>query len=435
MLPRALFVAPAALRPALRPAVHRVTGRRPIHCPHPAVPTVRKPLPHRAVVVASLAAATNSLSSLVNPTVLRTSFTAVSKLLATLLMGVFAASRGLLDASTLSALSRTVYNIFLPSLLFTNVMRTLARPLPPGLFLLPFAAVAQVAFGFILAAIGSRILRLRPKESRLYTVCAAFGNSAALPLLFANSLFAGSTSLPNLVAGISFFLLGWTGLFWSMAYSMLVSAAKLPDGDSSSTSTSMETSSSLPPSPPGSISERLAVFVKRVFTPPLIGSLLGLIIGVIKPAREMVMASPIFAALSTLATGYAPVAVLILAGSLARSASRLGKKDSTADNGTGNGSGLRIGRMVLGVSLTRFIAMPIFGMALVKYGPYRAPFVALAVLLEAVMPSAQNSTLILNMEKQPDAAASVATVLLAVYVIGVLPISVALTLFLAYTGV
>lgn len=314
-------------------------------------------------------------------------------------------------------MSKVVYNLFLPSLLFSNILRTLSKPRAPGLFLLPIAAVAQVIVGLIVGWIGALVLRLRPGiERRVYLVCTAFGNSAALPLLFASALFSSTASYPQLVSGLSFFLLGWTGLFWSFGYWLLTKKDKADDASQKQSGFDV------------------GLFVKRVATPPLVASFAALVIGLIPSIRTWIINSPLFPALCTLGAGYSPAAVLILAGSLYKSAQSNSNNSSTHGTSTTNAGALRIGRMVTGISLTRFLLTPAFALLMVKYGPYKSQFIALTVLLESVMPSAQNSTLILNMEKQNDAAAKVASVLLSVYIIGVIPISIALTFFLGYTG-
>lgn len=307
-----------------------------------------------------------------------------------------------------------MYNLFLPSLLFTNVVQAMSQPRSPGLFLLPFAALAQVLFGLVIGFMGAILLRLSRAERRVYLVCSAFGNSAALPLLFATALYGTTPAFPQLVSGITFFLLGWTGLFWSLAYSLLTPPQTQTTSGSSSQSFNAR------------------AFVRRIATPPLMGSVIGLFVGLAAPIRTMIVASPLFGALKTLATGYSPAAVLILAGSLMRQPSSSDKSGSS--NSTDSTFAFRSPRMVIGISLTRFLIMPLIGLLMVKFGPFGSPFIALAVLLESAMPSAQNSTLILNMEKQTQAASIVASILLAVYLVGVVPISIALTFFLGYTG-
>lgn len=265
------------------------------------------------------------------------------------------------------ALSKIVYSIFLPALLFTNIVETLSRPLAPGLTLLPFAAMVQVFIGLLIGLLLCRLLRLNRPERHVFLVCTSFGNSAALPLLFATSLFANSPALPQLVASISFFLLGWTGLFWAVGYTLL--ATMTP---AAATAVAL---------PPPSFKQRLYTFGKRVGTPPLIGSLLGLAVGLVAPVRKLLMASPLFPAMVTLATGYSPAAVLILAGSLAR------RSGTNNNNNTSESAEtpvhLRAPRMVAGIALTRFVLMPLFACLMVRYGPFRSPFVVLALLFES----------------------------------------------------
>ena len=157
--------------------------------------------------------------------------------------------------------------------------------------------------------------------------------------------------------------------------------------------------------------------------------MLGLLIGLIAPVRNLFMASPAYAALQTLGTGYSPAAVLILAGSLAR-------KVQPADDET-NSVQLRMGRVTTGIMMVRFLLMPMVALLMVRNGAavFQTSFAKLVVLLEAIMPAAQNSTLILNLENRPDAAAAVARVLLIVYMFGIIPISIGLTFFLAVSGV
>lgn len=169
---------------------------------------------------------------------------------------------------------------------------------------------------------------------------------------------------------------------------------------------------------------------KRILSPPLMAAFTGLCIG-LSPFRNLFMSSPLFAALQTLGNGYSPAAVLILAGSLARKVEHRRSDEDDPD------SRLRLTRLAVGISLCRYVVMPALGVAMVMWGKgvFRTPFVRFTLLMEAMMPPAQNSTLILNLEGRADAAASMARILLVVYLIGVVPVSVGLTLFLGMAGV
>lgn len=268
------------------------------------------------------------------------------------------------------------------------------------------------------------MLKLTPQERRVYLVCCGFGNSAALPLLFANALFDTPAQLASMISGISFFLLGWSGVFWSLAYQLL---ATLPTDQESN-------AQEVKPQRPQSFLTKFLTILSRILSPPLIASFIGLGIGSLSaPLRTVIMKSPIFAALRTLGAGYGPTAVLVLAGSLAR---RVGNSAEKGD--PSSGATLRVPRMSLGIAVTRFAIMPILGLTMIMFGRgkfFRTPMVQLALLLESIMPPAQNSTLILNMEGKQDAATAIARVLLVIYTFGIVPISIGLSIFLSVTGV
>lgn len=331
-------------------------------------------------------------------------------------------------------LAKIVYYIFLPALMLTNVVATLSAGGASELFWLPLAALCQIAIGGIAGMLGARLLRLNPTESRVYLVCCAWGNSAALPLLFASALFADSAvRLAGMVSGISFFLLGWSGVFWGLGFHLL---ATLPEGNpGGAVAEKRETES---------FDQRMRMVLKRVFSPPLIASLIGLGIGFILPSvRATLAGSPIagavrsvasssFAALRTLGAGYSPVAVLVLAGSLAR---RIEPPTEAASELSAAGS-MRIRRMGVGIALVRFLLMPLVGVAMVTFGGgiFTSPFAKFTILLQSIMPPAQNSTLILNMEGKGDAATQVARVLVGIYVLGIAVIPVGLSVFLSIAG-
>ncbi|KAK1859822.1 hypothetical protein I4F81_002416 [Pyropia yezoensis] len=73
--------------------------------------------------------------------------------------------------------------------------------------------------------------------------------------------------------------------------------------------------------------------------------------------------------------------------------------------------------------------------ALKAAGVVLPPMVQLVILVEAAMPPAQNSVLMLHKEGQPATAAAVARVLLLVYVAAIVPVAVGLSIFLVVSGV
>lgn len=320
-----------------------------------------------------------------------------------------------------------MYFLFLPAVLLTNVVKTMAAGGAGYLFWLPVAAVVQIGVGAFFGLLGGKALKLTPPEKRVFLVSCGFGNSAALPLLFASALFSQQPALLGaMVSSISFYLLGWSGTFWSAGYHMLATAPS-DDGE--------EKNSALGDKPVASLRERVLTITRRIFSPPMIASCLGLIIGAIAPLRSLFMASPVFPAMSTLGSGYALCAVLILAGSLARRTTRSGLTKSTVSSNN-EPRPFRMARMVLGISLTRYIIMPLVGVAMaLRAGAFLPPMVRFVLMLQCLMPPAQNQTLILNLEGKADAATAVARILMVVYSLGVVPLSVGLTIILGLSGV
>ncbi|KAI0562751.1 membrane transporter [Gracilaria domingensis] len=334
--------------------------------------------------------------------------TALAKLLSTVGLGVLAAKRGILDSATLAALSRLVYNVLLPALLFSNVLTTFRSGVSKQLALMPLAAVAQIVTGLLFSLLMARVLKLTRRERSLFYVCASFGNSSAMPLLLCSSLFSGAKQVGS-ISAVSFFLLGWSPLFWSIGFQVLdampSASAQAQDEKKSAMS--------------------ITQFLKKLVTPPLVASMSALLIGLNPFLRGLVLRTPIPGALQTLGSGYGAAAVLVLAGSLARETP---KESSTSS------SALRIGRLSLGLSLCRFVLLPLVVFFSVLRLRIDDSFVRFAILLQSVMPCAQNVTVMLTLQNRPNAAAVAARLLLAVYVIGVVPIALGLTLFLAASG-
>lgn len=90
----------------------------------------------------------------------------------------------------------------------------------PIAYILPLAACFQILLGFIIGKVVSKVLYGKNQDSseaKQFLTCSTFGNSGPLPLVFTDALFrasSDSTLLPNAVAYISLYLLGWSPLFW-----------------------------------------------------------------------------------------------------------------------------------------------------------------------------------------------------------------------------
>ena len=227
---------------------------------------------------------------------------ALAKLISTCGIGFWAAKIGLLDKTALSVLSKLVFGLLQPCLLFSNVASTVATSKSlEKTILLPAAAALQILIGFIIGKLLSVLIygKESTEESRNLQTCTTFGNSGPLPLVFADALLKSHpdrTLLPQSIGYISLYLLGWSPLFWIIAPGILT------------------------PSKNGEKTDR-SVLLKRIFSPPILGSLFGLLFGAIPFLRNLFVHSngilnPIFEAVRTIGSGYLPAVLLVLAGSL-----------------------------------------------------------------------------------------------------------------------
>jgi predicted permease len=245
---------------------------------------------YEPVITASAAAiASTSSAAAINAVALR----AVAKLISTCGAGVIAGKFGLLDKTALGVLSKLVFYLFQPCMLFVNVASTINKM--GGnvgvMRLLPLAAAAQILIGFTIGKVLSVLLygkNQSSEEAKQLLTCTTFSNSGPLPLVFADALLKthiDATILPKSLGFISLYLLGWSPLFWIFAPAIL---------------TPPEDPTKVPPTG----AEKRALLAKRVFSPPVVGSLFGLIVGS-TPLKKLFLPSnsllnPLFEAARTL---------------------------------------------------------------------------------------------------------------------------------------
>jgi len=336
---------------------------------------------------------------------------AVSKLLSTCGIGIWASKTGLLDKAALSVLSKLVFGLLQPCLLFVNVASTVAKLGPSGgaaVTLLPLVAGVQILLGYVVGKIVSLLIygRKSSEESKQLLTCTAFGNSGPLPLVFVDALLrahADQSLLPQSVGYVSLYLLGWSPLFWIIAPAIL--------SDESSGKTDFKT------------------LMKRVISPPVLGSIGGLIVGYVPFLRNLLLPAngllnPVFEAMRTLGAGYLPAVLLVLAGSLTPT------KEEPTPNGTvavAEESPVSFIKRAASIYMARFLLMPTVGFGIIKLlRKYfsTSPLINDAVLmfvflLETCMPSAQNSTVILQLQNNRAAATRMAKTLMFIYILGV----------------
>lgn len=391
-----------------------------------------------AAATAAALASSASSSAVIN----RAAIKSISKLLSTCGLGIWAGKAGVLDQTALGVLSKLIFNVFQPCLLLVNVASTVAQLKASGggapIYILPIAAGFQILVGYIVGKIVSLLMYGKNDSgegAKQLLACTAFGNSGPLPLVFTDGLFRShpdTSLLPRSVAYISLYLLGWSPLFWIFAPAVL----KEENPNAASTSKS----------------EKRKELVRRVFSPPVVASLIGMVIGLVPALQKVIISNngllnPIFEAMRTLGAAYLPTVLLVLAGSLSPPPS-----SSPATTAPTNASGVSQNDQIdaqfvmkaLSVYAARFALMPIVAFSLYKMACLsipgvkaffdKDPLLLMILLLEASMPSAQNTTVILQLQGNKGAATRLARTLMAVYVLGVPALSYWLIRILSLTG-
>lgn len=254
--------------------------------------------------------AVTASASAASSVVTKSAIKAVLKLIGTCGIGVFAGKRGILDKASLSVLSSLVFNIFQPCLLFCNVAQTVFSSRGTGnaaVWFLPMAASLQILIGYMVGLFVTKIIygNKESEEKRQTLTCTTFSNSGPLPLVFVDALFRAHpdpTILPKAVAYISLYLLGWSPLFWICAPAILSDPTAGGAGGKTA-------------------AEKRKELLSRIFSPPVVGSLMGLAVGSVPfIANQIIPATGLFnwmfEAMRTLGTAYLPAVLLVLAGSL-----------------------------------------------------------------------------------------------------------------------
>lgn len=392
-----------------------------------------------------------SLNAVLNPVVFSAALGATSKLLSSIGIGALSTPAGpkqfgqILDSSAVSALSKLTYWLFQPCFLLCGVASTLSKAstsssgagLPTSaLLLLPLAALIQISLSAIAAKIvTTKRFGIRPlllgidtdddAAARDIQMCTTFANSGPLPLILTDALFQGNL-LSDVTACISFYLLVWSPLFWTAGKNILGLAEK-NDTDKQNFFTVIATQ------------------VKAFLSPPVIGSIMGVIIGSTPILRNALMKPgaalfPIFGSLKTFGVAYLPSAILVLAGSLVK------KQDGTKPQASSKTPSSSLSpKTILSILASRFVLSPFLALTSVKlmtiFGLMPADnartlaVLTFTLLMEGCMPPAQNSVIMLQLANEKERASKMAKLLTVSYALSAIPVTLLLSGCLSISGI
>lgn len=308
---------------------------------------------------------------------------AVAQVFVVCAAGGLLARRGVLDSRGRQTLSRLVFELLLPCLLFSKITGSFDPAAFSQLWILPATALvyigAGVGLGFLAAAVGKPSADFR----RGQIAAAAFGNSGYLPMMLIVAVAGSAPWLandpeagPRGVGYVSLYLVTYSVIFWGSAFPWL--AGGKPQA-------------------------------KQMLTPPILATIGAIVVVLVPPLlsiwTELQLLRPVSAAADMLGAAAIPGAMLLLGANL-------------ADAPRGKGSNVRI---VGTTALARLIGIPIVGIVWVtllgRWGLLTDdPVLQLVLLLESATPSAMNLIVMCQIHKRGEVEMS--RLIAAMYVIG-----------------
>ena len=297
----------------------------------------------------------------------------------------------------------------------------------------------------------------------LAKVCCAFGNSFTLPLVFIMTLLPAALA-ERAIGYCALFLLAWSPCLWSMGLSLI-------QGNGASEA-----------SPAGFSLEYARSVLVKTANPPVLSILFGVFVG-LTPLRGMLFDPPTAATSSGLGSlvgqalhsvgevitlmgeGTLGVQTLVLASSLLQKAPSLTPPSTPPEFGGGRSTlplttanGIVVSsptflqsiremllpvdlleiRFLAVVSLVRFLLLPLATIALLEMALHLGwlgaaaldPILLFVVLIQSVMPSAQNLIIILQINEQTRSRApTFAKLLLKLYALAIVPLTLWVTFF------
>ena len=241
-------------------------------------------------------------------------------------IGAGCVTQKLITPEMLRVLSRTIYTILLPFFIGTNLLQTVGggntgggSSLRPSSLGVPLMAIIQSTILFILA---SKIiiplfgLDADSDEGKVLSTVCCFGNAGVLPFVFVEAMFRNNAQLlQQAYSQTSFFGAGWSPFFWSF----------VPKVMQISQTTSSTTSDN------NSLKEYWQK-IKVFFPPPVIGVVVGILIGLSPLCSFLLSRSSqhpaplaiVYNSFQNLGKCASPLAVLVLTCSLAFGAGNKG---------------------------------------------------------------------------------------------------------------
>ena len=335
-------------------------------------------------------------------------------------IGSVCVEKGIVTDDSVRILSKLTVQLLLPMLLSTSILSTFGKSNKKTMMIwtIPLIGIFHILVMFTIShQLFSASIEDGEDECydwrRMVVGCSSFGNSAILPILMTQSFFAKSSPqfYEQCCSYISFYLIGWSPLFWSLGKSYMI-----PNNNN------LKKSSSLIPTIP----------------PPVMGVMAGIILGIITPIRQLLLpsssssnsiitilsmiGSSIYNCVRNFGLAAAPLSLLVLTCSLSLGQRQRQKQESSS----------LLWKQWRMVTFMRFVISPLVMWILLQtISSTILPSIKddsalwFVLLLESCMPSAQNIVLLIQSSTTNTMMASqVAQLLYLIYITAMIPIPI-----------
>ncbi len=315
------------------------------------------------------------------------------------LAGVFLVRGKIISRDSLKVLGNLIIHLLLPCLLFHKVSTSVSWEQLQKYWVFPMTCIIYIFFGLILGWLAAKICKPR-KQMESGTIAAiAFNNSGYIPIALVIGItavfpvFAGDPQAKDkAISFIAIYLLGYSPILWTVGYS-LISGNKISN-----------------------------MSFKKIFSPPVIGMLSGVVVAMIPLFKNLFCSSdgllyPLYKAAGIIGDATVPCVLILLGGCLA--AGPVGKVVNK--------------RTIFSVILIKLIIFPAIAICYVLllryFGALPANMLASVVLvIEAGSPPANNLVVMASVAN-PEIEDGMATIIFWTYLASI--ISLTLTIIAA----
>jgi len=280
--------------------------------------------------------------------------------------GTFLVRLKVLNNDSLRIISQVVFFVTLPALLITKVAQSIDLNTLHELWIFPVSAIVLPFTGFSLGKIANKIFGIKGDVKGLVIAASGLGNSGFLPIPLIVAICAifpvflkdpGSSARG--ITFISAYIMIFSPLLWIHGYNLLAGR------------------------------EKHHFKLKYFIHPPVIGIIIGIIIGLTPILKEAFCTSdgilfPLFAACRIIAAATVPLALIVLGGRFAEQATG----GTTVNN-----------KAVISIIAIKQLFLPLLALCYIAGLRYfniisQDPLIALVLLIEAAVPPATNLILI-----------------------------------------